>query len=156
VSDTEVTVPPQSPKAPKLELWNFGVPAKVWNVNDPAWQWKGTWRDVKDRQNTPAKVTNIPGSEATLKFSGTGLGLMGNLSEAGGRADVYIDGVKSDLVADNYIGPNTVDDDLWRVFGLSPGEHTVRLVVRDDADPGSKGKRMMLLRAIAYQTDQTD
>jgi hypothetical protein len=155
-SDTEVTVPPQSPKAPKLELWNFGIPAKVWNVNDPAWEWKGKWRDAKDRQNTPAKVTNIPGSEATLKFSGTGIGLMGNLSEAGGRADVYIDGVKSDLVADNYIGPNTVDDDLWRVFGLTPGEHTVRLVVRDDADPRSNGKRTMLLRAIAYQTDQTD
>jgi hypothetical protein len=77
---------------------------------------------------------------------------MGNLSEAGGRADVYIDGVKSDLVADNYIVPNTVDDDLWRVFELTAGEHTVRLVVREDADSRSKGRRMLLLKAIAYQT----
>ncbi|BBO33319.1 ADP-ribosylglycohydrolase family protein [Lacipirellula parvula] len=156
VTDAEVTIPPQAPQPPELELWNFGIPTKVWKANDPAWHWTGKWRDVRDRQNVPAKVTNVPGSEATLKFNGTGLALMGNLSEAGGRADVYIDGVKSDLVADNYIVPNTIDDDLWRVYGLAPGEHTVRLVVRSDADPNSKGRRMLLLSAIAYQTTHAD
>ncbi|WP_428303928.1 ADP-ribosylglycohydrolase family protein [Lacipirellula sp.] len=156
VTDTEVTIPPQSAEPPQLELWNFGIPTKVWKANDPAWKWTGKWRDVKDRQNAPAKVTNVPGSEATLRFNGTGLALMGNLSEAGGRADVYIDGVKSDLVADNYIVPNTIDDDLWRVYGLAPGEHTVRVVVRKDADPNSKGRRMLLLSAITYQTTHAD
>ena len=98
------------------------------------------------------KETDTPGSEATLKFNGTGLALVGHLAENGGRADVYIDGKKSDLVADAYIVPNTIDDDLWRVFGLEPGEHTLRLVVRDDADSRSSGRKIMISRAIVFST----
>jgi hypothetical protein len=152
VTDKEVEIPVQAPKAPKLQLFDYGIPVKVWRVDDPAWQWQGDWADVKDRHNLPAKETDSPGSEASLKFTGTGLALVSNLSQDGGRADVYIDGKKQELVADDYIGPNTTDDDLWRVFGLPPGEHTVRLVVREDADPRSSGRRIMLNRAIAYQT----
>jgi hypothetical protein len=152
VTDAEVVVPVQAPKPPALELWDFGVPVKVWRVDNAAWTWKGAWRDMQDRHKLPAKESSEPGAEASLTFQGTGLALVSNLAEDGGRADVYIDGVKSDLVADDYIGPNTTDDDLWRVFGLAPGEHTVRLVVRDDADPQSKGKRIMLNRALVYRS----
>jgi len=60
--------------------------------------------------------------------------------------------VKSDLLADAYIVPNTHDNDLWRVFGLAPGRHTLRLVLRADADPRSGGRRLQISRAIAYQT----
>jgi hypothetical protein len=152
VTESEVVVPQQLPKPPKLELFNFGIPTKVWRADNAAWQWKGNWKEVRDRQGLPAKETNAPGSEATLKFNGTGLALVSNLSDNGGRADIYIDGKKSDLIADAYIVPNTVDDDLWRVFDLKPGEHTVRIVVRDDADARSKGRSLMLCRAIVYQT----
>jgi hypothetical protein len=92
--------------------------------------------------------TESAGSEATLTFNGTGLGLVGQLAENGGRADVYVDGVKHDLVADAYIVPNTVDRDLWRIYGLKPGEHTLRLVVRRDADPRSTGRKIILSRAV--------
>lgn len=152
VSDTEVVIPVQAPQPPELELWDFGVPVKVWRVDSPAWTWKGAWRDMQDRHKLPAKESSQPGAEATLTFNGTGLALVSNLAEDGGRADVYIDGMKSDLVADDYIGPNTTDDDLWRVFGLTPGEHTMRLVVRDDADPHSTGTRIMLNRALVYRS----
>lgn len=153
VSDTEVVVPIQTPEAPKHEQWDFGIPVKVWRANDPAWDWQGDWEDTKDRHKHPAKESSSPGSEASLVFHGTGLALVSNLSQDGGRADVYIDGVKSDLVADNYIGPNTIDDDLWRVFNLSPGEHTLRLIVREDADPQSQGRRIMINRALVYIAD---
>lgn len=150
VTDSEVTIPMQAPQAPALELWNFGVPTKIWMADHADWKWSGKWNDVKDRKKTASKASNKPGSEATLKFTGTGLALMSNLAGNGGRADVYIDGVKSDLVADGYIVPNTIDDDLWRVFGLEPGEHTLRLVVRPDADERSKGRRILINRAISY------
>lgn len=151
VTDTEVTIPVQSPQAPELELWNFGVPSKVYDVKDPAWTWSGKWNDVKDRKRTAAKASNKPGNEAMLTFTGTGIALMSNLAGNGGRADVYIDGVKSHLVADGYIVTNTIDDDLWRVYGLAPGEHTLRLVTRPDADERSKGQRILINRAIAYE-----
>ena len=153
VSDSEVTIPAQSPQAPQLELANFGVPVKVWPVQTPAWEWKGDWADVRDHHKLPAKETDTPGTEATLKFNGTGLALSGSLSQNGGRADVYIDGEKSELVADAYIMPNTHDVDLWRVHGLAPGEHTMRLVLRSNADPASAGKKFQLTRAIVYRAD---
>jgi hypothetical protein len=150
-SDAQVEIPVQAPKPPQAELWTFGVPVKVWRADDPAWKWQGGWRDAKDRHKLPAKQTSQPGSEATLKFRGTGFALVSNLAQDGGRADVYIDGKKSDLIADAYIDANTVDDDLWRIFGLAPGEHTMRIVVREDADPKSTGRRLLINRAIAYQ-----
>jgi hypothetical protein len=72
------------------------------------------------------------------------------MSPQGGRADVFVDGRKLELVADAYVGPNIHDSDLWRVFELAPGEHTLRLVTRADADPQSKGKLVGLRRAVIY------
>jgi len=148
VTETEVKIPLQSPEPPELELWNFGIPAKVLRVEDPAWSWQGDWVDSRDHHKLRVKETESAGSEATISFNGTGLALVGQLTENGGRADVYLDGVKSELVADAYIVPNTVDRDLWRVYGLTPGEHTLRLVVRDKADPRSKGRKIIISRAV--------
>jgi hypothetical protein len=155
VNDKEVQIPPQSPNPPKLELANFGRPIKAWPVTNSAWQWNDKWKDAREKHKLPIKETDLAGSEATLKFTGTGLCLAGDLSDAGGRADVYIDGVKNDLVADAFIMPNTHDNDLWRVLGLAAGEHTMRLVVRSDADPHSSGNKITILRAIGYSTEQS-
>ncbi len=150
VTEQEVTIPVEEPKPPKLELANFGVPIKVWPVQDKAWKWKGKWTDARDHHKLPAKESVAPGSEASLTFNGTGLALSGNLSDNGGRADVYLDGKKCDLVADAYIVPNTHDVDLWRIHGLPPGEHMIRVVLRKDADSRSSGHKIMLTRAIVY------
>jgi hypothetical protein len=155
VNEEEVEIPLQSPKPPKLELARFGRPVKVHRVHDVAWKWKGNWSDSRDHHNLPSKQTDTPGSEATLNFNGTGLGLSGNLSEAGGRAEVYIDGVKSELLADAYIGPNTNDVDLWHVHGLPAGEHTLRLVLLEESDPRSSGRKIMLTRAIVYLENES-
>lgn len=153
VSDTEITIPPQSPKAPELELWTYGKPVKTLRCENSAWQWKGDWVDGMDHHGLGVKETESAGAEATLKFNGTGLGLVGQLAENGGRADIYIDAKRSDLVADAYIVPNTIDRDLWRVYGLEPGEHTLRIVVRDDADSRSSGRKIIVSRAIEFSTE---
>lgn len=151
VTDTEVKVPLQSPQAPELELWTFGIPTKTIRCENPAWTWTGDWADGKDHHKLGVKESDTAGSEATLTFEGTGLAIVGQLSENGGRADIYIDGKKHELVADAYIVPNTIDRDLWRVYGLSPGKHTMRLVVQDDADERSSGRMIIISRAIAYE-----
>ena len=154
VSAAEVVIPLQMPKAPPLEQSNFGAPIKVVWCRDPAWNWQGNWVE-KDGHIWSDKIrlreTEGAGSDVTLRFRGTGIALVGELSVKGGRADVYLDGVKSQLVADAYIVPNTHDLDLWRVHGLKAGEHTLRLVMRDDADPRSEGRQLTISRAIVYQ-----
>jgi hypothetical protein len=156
VTSSEVTIPVQSPKAPPLDLWQFGKPVETLRCENPVWQWKGKWSDGKDHHGLGVKETENAGAEATLTFHGTGLGIVGQLVENGGRADVYIDGKKSDLVADAYIVPNTIDRDLWRVYGLELGEHTLRMVVRDDGDSRSSGKKIIISRAIVYSTEHAD
>lgn len=153
VSAAEVVVPPQAPRAPALERSPFGTPAKVFWVGDAAWTWQGAWEEKAGNiwsDRIRLKEAAGAGREATLAFEGTGVALVGDLAGDGGRADVYVDGVKSDLLADAYIVPNTHDNDLWRVFGLAPGRHTLRVVVRGDADPRSRGRRLQISRAIAY------
>ena len=155
VSATEVVIPRQSPQPPKLQLSNFGVPEKVLKCPDAAWHWEGKWAEKTCyvlADQLEGRVSEGAGSEATLHFKGSGLALVGELSQEGGRADVYLDGVKSALLADAYIVPKTHDNDLWRVQGLKPGEHTLRLVMRDDADSRSKGRKLNIGFAVVYRT----
>ncbi len=154
VNEAEVLIPEQPPKAPPLEQCNFGVPTQVLWVTNTAWTWQGNWVEqvgqfYSDKFET--RVAEGTGSEVSLKFNGTGVALVGALSPSGGRANVYLDGVKSELVADAYVEPKNHDTDLWRIHGLKPRDHTLRLVMRDDADPSSRGKKLTLSRAVVYQ-----
>ena len=146
ISETEVVIPSQSPKAPKLEQCNFGVPVKAVGVDDPAWRWQGDWK-----QKPGARVADGAGCEASLDFEGTGIGLVGTLGQDGGRATVFVDGRQQPLPADAYIVVRTHDQDLWRLHGLKQGRHTLRLVTTGDADSRSTGKRMTIERAIIYR-----
>jgi len=154
VSETKVVIPEQAPKAPPLEQCNFGVPTQVYWVTNTVWSWEGHWVEkvgqfYSDKFDT--RMADGAGSEVTLKFNGTGVALTGELSPSGGRADVFVDGVKSELVADAYVEPKNHDVDLWRMHGLKPGEHTLRLVMRDDVDVRSSGKKLTISRAVIYE-----
>lgn len=155
VSDNEVTIPLQAPKAWKMEQWNPGIPDEIVNTDNVAWQWKGEWANepaVKHQKNILAKVAHGAGVESTLKFNGVAVTLVGPLSQQGGRADIYLDG-KPARQLDAFIQERTNDDALWHVYGLKPGAHTVRIVVRGDADMNSKGKRVVIWRAITYRAN---
>lgn len=152
VTDSEVIVPRQEPKAPKLEQWDMGVPDKLVAAEDAAWSWKGKWspRVGDDGKPDPGRVAVGGGSEATLAFSGTAVALVGPYAQEGGRADVYLDGKKVGEI-NAYIVERTHDNDLWHAYGLKPGAHTLRVVSRNDADPRSKGKVLIIERAIVYR-----
>lgn len=150
-----ITVPYQAPKAAKLEQWDMGVPDKLVATKEPAWQWTGAWSKVmsRDQQAIAGMRADGSGSEATLTFTGTAIALVGNYSQEGGRADVYLDGKKAGLI-DSFIVPRTEDNDLWHTYGLRPGQHTLRIVTRADADERSQGKKIVLNRAIIYRAAQ--
>jgi hypothetical protein len=145
VTESEVIVPIQKPKAPKLEQWTPGIPDRKIDVKDSAWSWRGDWKD-----NRGAKTTEASGSEVVLNFTGVAMALVGDLNQSGGKADVYLDGRKVG-VADAYIVENTHDNVLWNVYGLKPGEHSVRLVTTGDTDPRSKGRKVSLNKAVVYR-----
>ncbi len=72
------------------------------------------------------------------------------MNQEGGRADVWLDGQKQELPLDAWIPERTHDNDYWHVTGLAPGRHTLRLVVRADADSRSSGRKVLIQRAIVY------
>jgi hypothetical protein len=130
----DVLIPTQSPKAPPLEQWDPGVPVARVEVDQPAWSWRGA-----------------PGEwdEATFTFEGTGVAIVGAMTQEGGRADVYLDGAKAGEI-DAWIPERTHDNDYWHRTGLANGRHSVRIVRRADADSRSKGRRLQIERAIVY------
>jgi ADP-ribosylglycohydrolase/Carbohydrate esterase 2 N-terminal len=152
VGPAEVVVPVQAPKAPPLEQWEPGAPVARVEADQPAWTWTGGWTAEAPR-NAPsaprARRAAGPGDEATLAFEGTGVAIVGVMTQEGGRADVYLDGAKAGEI-DAWIPPRTHDNDYWHVTGLANGPHTVRIVVRTDADSRSTGRLVRIERAIVY------
>jgi hypothetical protein len=149
VTDISVVIPYQTPRAPRLEQWNPGLPDKIIGVKDAAWTWAGNWTEDKE-----TRVAQGAGSEATLKFTGVAVVVVGRLNQEGGQAEVYIDGRKSSYLLDAYIVKDTNDNALWHVYGLKPGRHTLRIVTLGTADARSTGQVVALDRAIIYRQPQ--
>jgi hypothetical protein len=150
VTDSEVTVKTQRPRAPRLEQWSPGIPDRRVPVSDAAWTWTGAWREDRG-----AKVSDTAGSEVVFRFEGVAVAVLGTLNQQGGRAEVYLDGQKQDLVLDAYIVPNTHDNVLWQTYGLKPGPHTLRLVLTGTADPRSQGRQVAIREACVYRQSAT-
>jgi hypothetical protein len=153
VTASEVVIPVQEPVAPPLEQWEADPPIRNLDLDDGAWEWKGAWtRKTFEHPwgNWEAKLTSEAGAEAAFTFQGTGVAIVGDMTQEGGRADVYLDGEKSDYVLDAWIPERTSDRDYWHVTGLPPGEHTIRIVVRDDGDERSKGNVIQVRSAVVY------
>jgi hypothetical protein len=153
VGETSVLIPDQKPRAPRLEQWSMGSPSARIGFREAAWSWTGAWKDEmggKDNAEAIGKLASDAGAEASLAFEGGAVAILGELSESGGRAEIYLDGKKA-LRADAYIPERTYDDVLWHAYGLGPGPHTLRIVVLDSADPRSKGRKISLREAVVYK-----
>ena len=134
LAPSEVFIPIQSPQAPPLEQWDPGVPVARVEFDAPAWSRRGG-----------------PGEwdEVSFSFEGTGVVIVGAMTQEGGRADVYLDGARAGEI-DAWIPERTHDNDYWHVTGLANAKHSVRIVRRADADSRSKGRRLQIERAIVY------
>jgi len=78
------------------------------------------------------------GDVLEFTFEGTGLTLNGNWIRDGGKADIYIDG-EFQRTIDSYFyysGQEHYNMNLWHVFGLKSGMHTLRLVVKGEKKAG--------------------
>lgn len=157
VTDEAVEIPVQAVSAPPLETSGYGRPLQVVLASDAAWKWRGEWGTRQGEiwgEKYVVREASGAGHEAELRFRGTGLALLGDLTRDGGRAEVYVDGKKCELPADAFIADDvTHDNDLWRIQGLPDSEHVLRLVLIDAADPRSAGQRLGILQAIVYRAE---
>ena len=148
VAGDTVFVKTQAAVPPKLEIWNdYGCPAERVSHNDSRWQYTGPWRDRKNGHFASAKD-----AAATIRFSGTGAIVTGAYLTSGGKADFYLDG-KLDRTVDVYPDEphNKGGEAVWHAFGLKPGAHTVRLVVRGETYPGSSGSDICIEDLVIFR-----
>lgn len=78
------------------------------------------------------------GSEVTLSFRGTGISWTTAKGPAGGRTDVYLDGTRM-TTFDAYARTAAYDVTGYTRGGLSPGAHTLRLVITGRKSASSAG-----------------
>ena len=152
VTGSDVIIPEQAPQAAPLEQWDMGVPVSRVAITDDAWSFRG-FTAVRGPTSSDRPVgmrASGAGAEATLRFTGAGLAVVGDMTPEGGRADVYLDGGAVHAI-DVWVAARTHDNDVWHVYGLAQGPHTLRIVTRADADPRSKGTTVSLAEAVVYR-----
>ncbi len=153
VTRQEIIIPFQTPQPPRLEQWDMGVQDMLFETNDAAWEWKGEWSSKSgrsDKRGFVGKMTSGEGAETTLQFTGTAMAVIGAHSATGGRADVYLDGKRVGVI-ESYAAANITDGTLWHTYKLKPGEHTIRIVPREDADSRSQGNSLIIYAAVSYR-----
>jgi len=146
VTSTEIVVPPQEPRAPALEQWAVDAPSARLESFSGAWSWSDGWQE---RPSGLGRVrTAGPGAEATLRFRGTGVVIVGDYLEDGGSADVFLDGAPAGTIDARRVA-RTNDNVYWVVSELPSGLHTIRIRVKEAAADLTGGP-IAIERAVVY------
>lgn len=162
ITDTEIRIRKQEPVAPPLEVAfpDLVLDHKISIFADSTWQFRGAWQVFKlvpwggEDPEPQSMYAGKQGDELEFSFDGTGVTLMGNWVKDGGKADVYLDS-KLMRTIDAYFFYSHQEHhniNLWHAFGLQPGRHTVRLVVKGDKRPESAGTNLYITEALVFRT----
>lgn len=152
VTGSLVSFVPQSPKSLPLEASfpHLKLSRRLSVVADSAaWKFSGCWRFDKDRN---AFCSSFRGDEVRLDFTGTGISLEGLWIKNGGKADVYIDGVLRSTIDCFFFYANQehYGINIFHLFSLRQGHHTLRLVVRGDKRTQSAGTTIGVSAAVVF------
>ncbi len=138
----------ETPVAPKLEVWDdYGSPVERIGRADARFAFRGEWSEGKNYRAASSR-----GAEVVVRFEGTGAILVGPYLPDGGTADVYLDG-KLDRTVDVYPDEDATknSDAVWHRFRLRPGKHELRLVVRGEPFPGSRGTTIGIEDLVVFR-----
>ena len=78
-------------------------------------------------------------SSATVSFTGTGIAWIGYQDQWSGIANVYVDGALQSSPVDTYAASEKVQSSVYSISGLSPGAHTLTIVVTGTHNAASAG-----------------
>ena len=106
---------------------------------DPAVTYGSGWiqgnRDKAYNEGTTAE-SNTRGAQATITFTGTGIGWVGARGPQTGIAHVFLDGAFVGDI-DMYSPTEGPQHTVYSANGLAPGTHTLTIQVADQSNPAS-------------------
>ena len=158
VSGKKLKIKVQEPVPPVIEV---SFPDLVFDrsisvFDNGAIKRKGSWKnqDVTASKKPSWIFSGKKGDELEFKFEGTGLSITGNWVKDGGKADIYLDGTLNRTIDTYYNFSNQQHGDvsIWHAFGLTPGTHTVKLIVNGDKRPESTGTNVYISNVLVFKT----
>jgi hypothetical protein len=101
-------------------------------------------------------VSEKQGAFLDLNFEGAGISLQGNWVKDGGIADIYLDDTLQCSIDTyyNYSNQEHRDVDLWHNFNMSPGKHSLTVLVKGMRNPASYGNNIYISKAIIFNKVQ--
>ncbi|GMU21877.1 MAG: hypothetical protein AMXMBFR13_19650 [Phycisphaerae bacterium] len=124
------------------------------SVSTEALQTSGPWVRRDTASDEEMLTTTGPGASLEFTFEGNQVRLLGRAAPEGGRADVYLDGVRQ-LCGIDCWNPASRSGVLWYRNGLSDGRHTLRVVASGERNPRSAGSRVTI-SGIQYSDARGD
>lgn len=113
-------------------------------AEDDALTYEGPWSISPSPKASGDKLHRASAKDASASFTFTGnqVRLLGRADPTGGKADVFLDGVKQLCGVDCWC-PETRDQQaLCCRNGLAPGKHTLKIVATGEKNPVSKGTQV--------------
>ena len=120
-----------------------GVSAQAGRIeqNNPAVTYAGNWylNTNPVMSGGTAALAVDPDSSVTVAFNGTGIAWIGYQDQWSGIASVYVDGKQQSAPVDSYVASQEVQSVVYAISGLTPGAHTLRILVTGTHDAASAG-----------------
>jgi hypothetical protein len=120
-------------------------------TDDASLVYSGKWSEQRQAASFGGTVrtTSSAGASMEFRFSGNQFRLSGPVGPRGGKADVYIDGVKQLAFVDFWNPRELGQQTIYYRNGLAQAEHTVRIVARSDRNPMSQGRQVSVDAAFS-------
>ncbi len=113
-------------------------------VDSTGMDFQGDWHSLGGESDgkAPRQMSVQAGASVSYQFRGNQVRLLGAVGKAGGLADVYVDGAK-ELVGIDCFSPIPLERQvLYYLNGLADTLHTLKIVVRGEANPVSMGREV--------------
>ena len=107
---------------------------------------EGEWnvsRDDKDDRGG-CHVSSQKAASVSYSFTGNQVRVVGAVNRKGGRADVFVDGIKQLVPVDCFSPLGLPKQILYYRNGLAEGQHTLKIVVRGERNPSSTGNEVFI------------
>jgi hypothetical protein len=163
VTSDKINVKIQMPVPAPLEVSfpKMVLSEKVSIFDEKRWKLSGNWQTfVQENEWTKvkrdqAKFAGKKGESLEFEFEGTAISLEGNWKKDGGKAELYIDG-KLHSSFDTYFYYNKQEQtpiNICHALNLTPGKHTLKLVVTGEKKAESLDSRIYVSDALVFKEE---
>jgi hypothetical protein len=163
VKSDEIWIKNQDPVPAALEISfpKMVLSEKVSIFDEKRWKLTGKWQTFQlEPENSTiktnqSKFSNKKGDVLEFEFEGTAISLEGNWTKDAGKADVFVDGQLHSSF-DSFFYYNNQEQtpiNICHVLNLSPGKHTLKVVITGEKKPESLDSRIYVCDALVFKTE---